>query len=70
MAVNWVTRTIRRIVWKRALELWETKVENCEVTPQAILANAKSVTKRGGPKAPTAIHGPLSPVFYPNEKPM
>jgi hypothetical protein len=29
---------------------------------------AKSLTKRGGPKAPTAIHGPLGPAFYPNEK--
>jgi hypothetical protein len=27
-AVNWVTKTLRRIARKRALELWETKIEN------------------------------------------
>jgi hypothetical protein len=43
---------------------------NYEVTPQAIWPIAKSLTKRGGPKATTAIHGPLGPVFYPNEKAM
>jgi hypothetical protein len=53
-------------MWK--LERWETKIENCEVTPQAIWPVAKSLTKRGGPKASTAIHSPLGPVFYPNEK--
>jgi hypothetical protein len=64
-AVNWVTKTVRRIVRKRALEQWETKIENCEVTPQAIWPIAKSLKKRGGPKA-TEIHGPLGPVVYPN----
>jgi hypothetical protein len=29
---------------------------------------AKSLTKRGEAKATTAIHGPLGPVFYQNEK--
>jgi hypothetical protein len=53
---------------KRALERWETKIENCEVTPQAIWPLAKSLTKRGGPKAPTAIHGPSDPIFYPIDK--
>jgi hypothetical protein len=67
-AVNWVTKTIRRIPRKRTLQLWETKIENCEVTPQAVWPVAKYLTERGGPKAPTAIHGPLGPVFYPNEK--
>jgi hypothetical protein len=69
-AVNWVTKTIKRIARKRALERWETKIENCEVTPQAIWPIAKSLTKRGEPKATTAIHGPLGPVFYPNENSM
>jgi hypothetical protein len=36
MAVNWVTKTIRRIAQKKALERWETKIENCEVMPEAI----------------------------------
>jgi hypothetical protein len=66
--VNWVTKTIRRISRKRALEQWETKIENCEVTPQVIWSTAKSPTKRGDPKATIAIHGPLEPVFYPSEK--
>jgi hypothetical protein len=61
-AVNWVTKTIRRIARKKALERWETKIENCEVTPQAIWSIEA--------KASTAIHGPSGPVFYPNEKPM
>jgi hypothetical protein len=67
-AVNWVTKTIRRITLKRALQRGKTKIENCEVTPQAIWPNAKSLTKRGEPKETTAIHGPLGPVFHPNEK--
>jgi hypothetical protein len=45
-----------------------TKIENCEVTPQAIWPIAKSLTNSGEPKAATAIHGPLGPVFYRNEK--
>jgi hypothetical protein len=53
---------------KRALERWETKIENCEVTPQAMWPLAKTLTKRGGPKVPTAIHGPSGPIFYPNAK--
>jgi hypothetical protein len=66
--VNWVSKTVSRIVRKRALERWETKIENCEVTPQAIWPIAKSLTMRGEPKETTAIHGRLGPVFYPNEK--
>jgi hypothetical protein len=64
-AVNWVTRNITRMVPKRALERLETKLANCEVTPQAIWPVAKSLTKRGGPKASSAIHSPLGPLFYP-----
>jgi hypothetical protein len=63
--VNWVTKTFRRMTRKRALERWETKRENCEVTPQAIWPTAKSLTKRGRPKAPIA---PLGSAFYPIEK--
>jgi hypothetical protein len=67
-AVNWVTKTVRRMVRRRKLERWETKIENCEGLRQAIWPIAKSLTGRCGPRAPTAIHGPLGPVFYPNEK--
>jgi hypothetical protein len=53
---------------KKALERWETKIENCEVTLQAIWPIAKSLTKRGEPKAPTVIRNPLGPAFHPIEK--
>jgi hypothetical protein len=67
-AVNWVTKTIRRIARKKALDRWDTKIEKCEVTPQAIRPTAKCLTKRGEAKATTTIHGTLGPVFYQNEK--
>jgi hypothetical protein len=67
-AVNLVTRNIRRMVQKRTPERWETELANCEVTPQAIWPIAKPLTKRGGPKAPSSIHGSLGPIFYPIDK--
>jgi hypothetical protein len=57
-ALDWFTKTIRRITWKKASKRWETKLSKCEVTPHAIWCLAKSVMKRYRPKAPTAIHGP------------
>jgi hypothetical protein len=56
------------MVRKRVLERWETKLSNCEVTPQAIMPVAKSLTKRGGPMARSTMHGPLDPIFYPINK--
>jgi hypothetical protein len=53
---------------KGALERWERKLANCEVTVQAIWPIAKSLTKRGEPKVPSAILGPLGPIFYPVNK--
>jgi hypothetical protein len=38
---------------------------NCQVTTQAIWPIAKSLPKSDRSKAPSAIHGPLVPVFYP-----
>jgi hypothetical protein len=35
-AVNWVTKSIRRMTRKKAFDRWETKISNTEVTPQAI----------------------------------
>jgi hypothetical protein len=67
-AVNWTTRNVRRMVRKQALEGWETKLANCEITLQAICPIWKSLIKRGGPKAPSTIHGPLGPIFYPINK--
>jgi hypothetical protein len=53
---------------KKKLERWETKISNTEVTPQAIWPIAKSLLKRDGPRAPTAIHGPSGIKFHPSEK--
>jgi hypothetical protein len=53
------------MVQKRAPESWEAKLANCEVAPQTIWPIAKSLKKSGGPKVPSAIHGPI---FYPKDK--
>jgi hypothetical protein len=66
--VNWVTKSIRQLTCRKAMEGWETKIANTEVTPQTIWPIAKSVTKRNGPKAPTAIRGPLGFICHPLEK--
>jgi hypothetical protein len=44
------------------------KKANCEATPQALWPIAKSLLKRDGPKAPTAIHGSSGLKFHPLEK--
>jgi hypothetical protein len=54
-AVNW------------ALEWWETKLANTELTSQTIWPIAKSLTNKDGPKASTAIHGLLG-LKYPVDK--
>jgi hypothetical protein len=63
-AVNWVRKQIRRMIRKKALETWETKTGNCEVTHRRIWPTAKSLLKRDGPRAPTAIHGPFGRTFF------
>jgi hypothetical protein len=68
MAVHWVTKTIRQMIRRKALEWQETKVGNCEVTPQALWPVVKSLVERGGPKAPTAVRGPLGITYHLNEK--
>jgi hypothetical protein len=57
-------KAIRRMARRRALELWETKIANTDVTPQAIWPIAKSLKKRDGAKEPTAIHHPFSLIFH------
>jgi hypothetical protein len=52
---------------RKALERWETRIGNCEVTPQGIWPIAKSLMKRDGPKAPTAVHGLLGLKYHPLE---
>jgi recombination DNA repair RAD52 pathway protein len=53
---------------KKALRGWETKLGNCEVTPQALWPIAKSLMERNRPKTPTAVHVPLGIKYHPNEK--
>jgi hypothetical protein len=67
-AVNWVTKSIRQLTRRKALERRETKIADTEVTLQAIWPIAKSLMKRVGPKASTAIRGPLGFTFHPLEK--
>jgi hypothetical protein len=49
-AVNWVAKTFRRLTRRKALELWETKLCNCEATPQALWPIAKSLMKKTEPR--------------------
>jgi hypothetical protein len=49
---------------KRALERWESKLANFEVTPLAIWPIAKLHTNKDGPRAPTTIHDPLEVTFH------
>jgi hypothetical protein len=56
------------MIRKKTLEQWETKLENTELTPQAIWPIAKSLTNRDGPRAPTAIHGLLGLKYHPEDK--
>jgi hypothetical protein len=68
MALNWVAKTIRQMTHRKTLKRWETKVGNCEVTPQSLWSIAKSLMKRDGPKAPTTVHGHLGITYHLNEK--
>lgn len=69
MAVNWVTKTVRGMTQRQKLERWETRIGSSDVTPQAIWPLAKSLMKRGRPKAPTVVHGSLGLNYLPLEKP-
>jgi hypothetical protein len=40
-AVNWVTKSIRRMTHKKALERWETKISNTEVFTSGYLAHCE-----------------------------
>jgi hypothetical protein len=66
--VNWVSKAIRHMTRKKALERWEYKLANTEVTPQTIWPIAKSLANRDGPRAPPVIYGPLGPTFQPTYK--
>jgi hypothetical protein len=66
--VNWISKSIRRMTLKKALERWETKLANTKLTPPAIWPIAKSLTNRDRPRAPTAIHGLLGLQYHPVDK--
>jgi hypothetical protein len=53
---------------KKALERWETKIGNTELTPRSIWPIAKPLLKRDGPRAPTAIYGTSGLRFDPFDK--
>jgi hypothetical protein len=50
---------------RKALKWWETKVENCEVTPQALWPTSKLLMKRDKAKA---VHGHLGLTYQLNDK--
>jgi hypothetical protein len=45
-----------RMIRRKQLEGWETKLSNCDVTPEAIRPIAKSLMNRDSPRAPSATH--------------
>jgi hypothetical protein len=47
-------------------ERWKTKVGISEVTPQVLWPIVNSLMKMVGPKALTALHGPLGTTYHPN----
>jgi hypothetical protein len=63
--VNRFSKAIRLMIRKKTLEQWERKLDNTELTPQAIWPIAKSLTYRDGPKAPTALHCLLGLKYHP-----
>jgi hypothetical protein len=67
-AVNLVSKSIRRLTRKKALERCETKLASTELTPPTIWPIAKSLTNSDGPRAPTAIHGLLGLKYHPVDK--
>jgi hypothetical protein len=56
------------MIRKNAFERGEAKLSSAEVTPQAIWPIAKSLLKRDGPSAPTAIHGASGLKIHPSDK--
>jgi hypothetical protein len=64
-AVNWVSKSIRSLARRKALEQWKTRIPNTDAIAQAIWIIAKSLINRDGPRAPAAIHGTLGLKFHP-----
>jgi hypothetical protein len=53
---------------KKTLERWDTRLGNCEVTPQAIWSTARALLYRDAPRAPTVFHGYSGLRFLPKIK--
>jgi hypothetical protein len=68
MAVNWFTKTIRGMTGEKALERWQTKIENAKVTSQSMWPVAKSLLNGVGPRTPTVNHDPSGFKFHPSEE--
>jgi hypothetical protein len=51
-----------------SVQMLYVESQNTPVAPQAIWPIAKSLIKRNRPKAPSAIHSPSGPIFYPIDK--
>jgi hypothetical protein len=69
--VNWwhkVNRNNRSLPALARYCQWEIKLENTDLTHQAIWPIAKSPTNRDGPRAPTAILGLLGLKYHPEDK--
>jgi len=56
------------MVRQNAIERWETKLSNAEITPHAIWPLVKSLKRGDKPKAPSAIRSPTGLKFLPFEK--
>jgi hypothetical protein len=67
-ALNWVTKTIHKMVRRNAIERWETKLSNAETTLHAFWPLVKSLKRGDKIKAPTAIQSPMGLKFLQFEK--
>jgi hypothetical protein len=60
-AVNWVTKTIRRMTRKKAMEQWDIRVGNCEVTYSSHMAYREIPVEQGCAKCSNHV----SWIFWP-----
>jgi hypothetical protein len=66
--LNRVTKMILKTVQRNAIERWETKQSNAEITPHAIWLLVKSLGRGDKTKAPSAIRSPAGLKFLPFEE--
>jgi hypothetical protein len=67
MAVNWVTKVLRRLAQRKELQWWEAKIGGRGYS-SSCLAYCEIPYELGCTKKPTAFHGPLGLKYYPVEK--